>query len=279
MSPPSFLFNALIYSGKGKENSYLLSKNENILRSLRTGDVGHHAIQSASSLKQVSLDLLCPLLDILSPSVRVDIGSSLLTETEREDIERTAEIMAHLGIRYHQNRHLHSKRGESLHLGDVDSSESLFDPPFDLLTAYKATAKEDAEAKKLFKPRGRPSFSSSVEVMQLLSAELKNKIIHRRVQVSEGGTHVARGIASKELAATTQSGTNNKRKFLDVASPHFELSASSKVGKALLVAQGKNVDDRQVKDTKRVKLDTRFKYNQGFSSAVRRAVHIAEFCI
>ena len=226
---------------------------------------------------------MCPLLDVLSPSIRANIGSSVLTETELNDIDHTAEVMAHFGIQLNRRR-TPSGNDDTQHLCDEEVNRSMYDPPIDSLALYQERNREGlmGEAKKCYNQRGvLNSSTSSIEVMQFLNAELQKKIVRRRIMISGAAPH--KGV-SNEVANTP---SDEVKSVEDISLPLATLSASSRhdskrafdsLGSIQMAKKTPDTDRHHYNGNKRIKVDARFKYNQGFSSAVRRAVHISEFC-
>ena len=248
------------------------------MRSLKDRSVlGRDGIRSVMTSKQISLDLICPLLDILSPPPQssIECHSNVISTSEMETIYHAVRVMVSLGIQFNQRVLSRSSEPDDS-VGD-DLREGTYEPPIESFVDYQSS--RDKESNRL----GRHHIMPCAETAKVMSLELKKELHQQRrkseVALSSPGKLAGRkrGTSEDGSGVSTTDGDrvgyeSKETQINHLGSGSFRQCGRGGPGRMETPKLGAALDHR-----KKMRAEPRFKFNEGYSSAVRRPVTIYEF--
>uniref|UniRef100_A0A7S0SUL3 Uncharacterized protein n=1 Tax=Chromulina nebulosa TaxID=96789 RepID=A0A7S0SUL3_9STRA len=275
----------IAYPHKEKEIYFKLSQNNNIIRNLIDGvitssirDCNYHIIPHMNNNSIYSLDILPYLMGSLNPKFRSNNTSSF-NSYEKTLIQNISDMMLSYTLTYQTNYQFNQ------------SSNIQLDPPIDKVTCYELVDQVDIDRQIV---RSTNIISNDIKIY--IQSEMKKMKIQKEIEKIK-----ALGVKAKnEILSPNRSAIKLKTKTPDsqmksTSSPIVEIVESSKSnGKvdSFFTKKRKlpndlipnqlpdNVINNSTINQSQSKSNVKplfYKYNQGFSNAVRRPVNIKEF--
>ncbi|XP_073276640.1 uncharacterized protein [Primulina huaijiensis] len=247
------------------------------------------------SMKSFTEDSVSPMLHILSPPTLRPVALHLLSEKERSDLGQLVNVMVSYFITY---KNIKSDRsGTSRHEDALEASELFFDPPlskfinfegycpghFNLAIAVKQVLVHEVEKQKILEA----ATTKSTHFCAQETSSFQNN--------SSGSGQLSKSCYTTrffEKKIIGEGPTPSKQSDLSISSNSFKSMERTKKCSGDLNSffdrfrkannKGSQVSENMVKKPGTMERDSRpilFKFNEGFTNAVKRPVRMREFLL
>lgn len=267
----------------------MLMEKMEILRSWHNKISPH--ISRHLSIKSSVEDSISPLLHILSPPSLRPVALHLLSEKEKHDLEQLVNTMVSYHLTY-KNTNSSPLLSTQRHDNTLEATALSFDPPIDdfinfkdyrschyvLALAMKQVLLHEVEKRRILQERTGKNLHPSGESEKEKQALERGKLI----KLQPGKSEDTNKNDDKNLSASKDSTAGGE--FLTIGATKKASRVTSGFFDRFRTSNSKGFQNTEnaIQNQVRLERDSRpllFKFNEGFTNAVKRPVRIREFLL